>query len=64
MSVVTTLNLVKSCFPTARVHVASTQSYVNRCTLHSLIVLLKVWLTRSGRGPQALIVSIHSYLIG
>ena len=48
MSVVTTLNLVKSCFPTAE---ASTQSYVNRCTLRSLIVLLKAWLTGTGHDP-------------
>ena len=49
MSVVTTLNLVKSCFPTARVHGALTQSYVNHCTLRSLLVLLKEWLTGTGR---------------
>ena len=51
MSVVTTLNLVRSCFPTARIHEASTQSYVNRCTLRSLLVLLKAWLTGTGRDP-------------
>ena len=51
MSVVTTLNLVRSCFPTDRVREASTQSYVNRCTLRSLLLLLKAWLTGTRRDP-------------